>query len=196
MTNIQLTDLTVGTKELVNGEYVWNVASGLTPGVLDKLIAVVNDNIGIQYDNGRIKDDKYADVYLGSMQTVIAQSMQYMLQEKMVEAQIDGILKDNEVKNAQLQSIILDDALKAAQIIGMEYDNRIKEYNKVVAAIDVLSKELTLESDYPVDVTVNYAAGTTTAVMSTDPDRKGKVARLLELEELKVKLGKAPSLLK
>jgi len=85
MANIQLTALTVGAKALVDGEYVWKVPTGEASGVLDKLVTVINDNISIQYDNGRIKDDKYADVYLGSMQTVITQSILYILEVEKIK---------------------------------------------------------------------------------------------------------------
>ena len=84
MADIVITDLTNGNITTnTDSEYVWTGT-----GIFDKLIEAVNSNIKIQFDEGRIKDSDYANVYLGSMQSVIAQSMQYLLQEKVVEADI------------------------------------------------------------------------------------------------------------
>lgn len=43
-------------------------------------MTVVNSNIAVQYDNGRIKDADYAQVYLGSMQGISA-AIQFLLAE-------------------------------------------------------------------------------------------------------------------
>jgi hypothetical protein len=164
-TNITIEDISVGHKALVDNQYAWTLDAGQTPGILDKLIQVINDATSIQYDNGRIDDNKYADVYLGSLQTVITQSIQYALQEKLVEAQIDGIRVDNEIKLLQ----------------------------KIATQIDVLSKKLQLESNFPVDVTVDYINGTATSTPNVN--RLGIVERQMLVEEAKVKLSKLPSML-
>ncbi len=106
-TSILIDDLTSGTITEVDGSYVW---SG--DGIFDKLISAVNGNIRAQFDNGRITDDKYADVYLGSMQTVIAESMRFLLQQKQAEAQVD-LLQSQEAKAVQ------DEAYVAAQEIAL-----------------------------------------------------------------------------
>ena len=70
--------------EITNGSLIDNEWDGT--GVFDKLIDAVNKNIEAQYSKGRITGNDYANVYLGSMQSVIAQSVQYVLQEKQVIA--------------------------------------------------------------------------------------------------------------
>lgn len=97
--DILISDLTNG--DTVSGEWVGT-------GIFDVLMNAVNKNIDIQYDKGRIKGSEYAQVYLSGMQAAIAQSIQYALQEKMQEAQIDkladGVLtgvKQREVMDAQ-----------------------------------------------------------------------------------------------
>lgn len=97
--DILLTDLTNGT--VVNEEWIGT-------GIFDVLINAVNKNIEIQYTKNRIKGADYAQVYLAAMQAAIAQSIQYTLQEKVQEAQIDkladGVLtgtKQREVMEAQ-----------------------------------------------------------------------------------------------
>ncbi len=168
MATIDLTTLTTGNVQLIDKKYKWVIPSGSTAGVLDEIIMFVNDNIELQYDNGRIDDDKYAEIYLSALQTTISQGMQFLLQKQMLEAQISGIETDNEIKLLQ----------------------------KAATNIEVLAKKLTLESDFPVDVTVNYDSGEVGSVTSVDTTRLGKVERLVRLEEAKVRLSKVPSVLK
>ena len=59
-------------------------------GVFDKLMMAVNGNISIQYETGRITGSEYSNVYLGSMQSVIAESMKFILNKKSVEKQLES----------------------------------------------------------------------------------------------------------
>ena len=79
MADITINDLTNGT--LVNKEWTGT-------GVFDKLIIAVNGNTEGQRQKGYITGEKYGDVYLGSMQSVIAQSMEFLLREQLTEEQI------------------------------------------------------------------------------------------------------------
>ena len=78
--DIKLTDLTNGS--VVSGEW-----SGT--GVLDVLVQTLNSNIDIQYKKGRIKGTDYANVYLGSMQSIISESIRFLLEEKITESQVE-----------------------------------------------------------------------------------------------------------
>jgi hypothetical protein len=98
LTEINFSDLTNG-KVVTNGtEMEWNGS-----GVFDKLMAAVNKNIKIQYDEGKIKGVDYANVYMESLQTVLQQSIEFVLREKLVEAQIEGIKMDNIVKEFEIE---------------------------------------------------------------------------------------------
>ena len=92
-TEIALIDLTNGST--VNQEWQGT-------GVFDTLIAAVNKNIEIQFNKGRITGSNYADVYLGSMQAVLQQSVEFLLRKDLTEAQIDSEMKNIELKTAQL----------------------------------------------------------------------------------------------
>jgi len=92
-TTIVLTDLTDGA--VVNG--VWTGT-----GIFDVLISAVNENIKVQYDEGRITGNDYANVYLASMQAVIAQSMQFLLESKLKASQVDSSAKQQEVMDSQI----------------------------------------------------------------------------------------------
>ena len=78
--DILLTDLT-------NATSVTDGASNGT-GALDKLMNTINLYIDDQYNRGRIKGTDYANVLLGSIQSVLSASLQFTLTEKVNEAQI------------------------------------------------------------------------------------------------------------
>lgn len=146
-TDILLTDLTDGN--VVSGEWTGT-------GIFDTLISAVNSNIQLQYEKGRLKGPDYANVYLGSIQSVIAQSMQYLLQEKVTEAQVDGILADNLLKAKQLE--IAEEELLLKQ---KELDIRIAEENRLK---DTTEAELEKQWGYAVtrDIDDNLVLGTST----------------------------------
>ena len=108
-TEINLTDLTNGST--VNQEW-----SG--SGVFDVLIAAVNKNIEIQFNKGRITGHNYAEVYLGGMQAVLQQSVEFLLRKDLTEAQTDiakqqaitayveRIGKDKEVAKMGLDNVV------------------------------------------------------------------------------------------
>lgn len=120
MADIQVTGITDGS---LSADNEW---SGT--GVFDKLIEAVNKNIEAQWNKNRIDGKEYAEVYLGSMQSVIAQSVQYILQEKSIEADIAIKEKELEIKAAQL-------ALTERQVAEVENNINIKERQMVEAEL-------------------------------------------------------------
>ena len=78
----EVTDNVVTTNNVVTGD-----------GVFDKLMETVNTHIDAQFKLNRIKGSDYATVYLGAMQSVIAQSIQFALQKKSQAAQVDLITR-------------------------------------------------------------------------------------------------------
>jgi len=113
MADIRLSDLTNGSiVQDADGDYVWAGS-----GVFDDLMEAVNGNIKVEYDNGRIVGPDYATVYLGAIQSVIAQSVQYILQEQATEAQIDKMLSDTAIAEAQSDKDLL---IKDEQITKLQ----------------------------------------------------------------------------
>ena len=78
--DILLTDLTNATS-VTDG-----VSNGT--GALDRLMNTINLYLDDQYTRGRIKGTDYANVLLGSIQSVLSASLQFTLTEKVNEAQI------------------------------------------------------------------------------------------------------------
>ena len=81
-------------------------------GVFDKLMESINTQIETQYLSNRITGSDYATVYLGSLQAALSQSIQFALQEELTEAQVEGVLADNNLKTKQLE--IAEEQLKTA----------------------------------------------------------------------------------
>jgi len=77
MANIELSNLTDST----------NADNGT--GVFDKLIQSVEHHIESQYKAGRITGNDYSSVYLGSMQSVLSESVKFLLSEQQVEKEVD-----------------------------------------------------------------------------------------------------------
>ena len=110
----ELTNGTIGTD--ADGADVW-----LGTGVFDRIMGAVNGNIKVQYDNGRIKDADYAQVYLGGLQASINSAIQFLLQEKTAEAQAalttkqqNSIDSDISIKEAQSTADLVTKAAQAA----------------------------------------------------------------------------------
>ena len=87
--------------ELTNGTTVVKEVDGLNTftwegtAVFDVLVHIVNENLKIQYDAGRIKATDYAQAYIGGLQTCITESMKYIMQK-------DNLLKDEDLKQANI----------------------------------------------------------------------------------------------
>ena len=64
-------------------------------GVFDIIMKAANENIKIQNQTSRITGAEYAEVYLGTMQTAISESMKYILQK-------DNMIKEDELKQANI----------------------------------------------------------------------------------------------
>ena len=91
--------------DLTNASLVTDGISNGT-GALDKLMNTINLYIDDQYNRGRIKGTDYANVLLGSIQSVLSTGLQFTLNEKVNESQIKvneaQLALDEKVKNAQI----------------------------------------------------------------------------------------------
>ena len=158
-TDILLTSLTEGT---LTGS-----------GVFDKLMSAVNVHIEEQFSKSRIKDSEYATVYLGAMQTVIAESMQFVLTEKQSEAQTDqtiqqtaSVLKDLDIKERQM---VLSEAESAANIALIVEKTESEDFqNKVdgVLANQILGMKKDIDTKER-SIVEQEATGSTSRILTT-----------------------------
>ena len=106
-------------------------------GVFDKLMAAVNAQIESQYLNNRITGADYAQVYLGSMQSVLQQSVQYVLQEQLTEAQIEDVIAGIAIKTKQQEVVEVERQAKQYEV-----DNLLPEQlTKIQEEIDYLQTQ-------------------------------------------------------
>ena len=93
--------MAISLAELTNGTTVVKEVDGLNTftwegtAVFDVLVRIVNENLKIQYDAGRIKATDYAQAYIGGLQTCLTESMKYIMQK-------DNLIKDEAVKQANI----------------------------------------------------------------------------------------------
>lgn len=106
-------------------------------GIFDGLMKAINGNIQVQFEAGRIKGPEYAEVYLGSIQTAMAEAMKYVLNkksiEKSLEAQDIGIAI-NEVQLAEnsekwaLQKKVLENQLEMSNVdVAYKEQNTLRD---------------------------------------------------------------------
>ena len=155
--------MAVNLAELTNGNTVVKEVDGLNTftwegtAVFDVLVRIVNENLKIQYDAGRIKATDYAEAYIAGLQSCIAESMKFIMEKDnlmkdievkqanidVLTGQKDNLLKDLEVKQADINlttqqkvNLVTDNELKEANIVlttqqkvNLVTDNALKEAN-------------------------------------------------------------------
>ena len=141
---INYDDLSNGT--VVDGKWVGR-------GIFDKLMNVVNENINIQFNDGRITGAEYAEVYMGSMQEVIRESVNFMLQKKVVEGNLIEQDINIEAKEFALEKEKDKWAIDAAilennkLLSDIEVDYKTKLYDRELDLKDAQIAKLAKDSD-------------------------------------------------
>ena len=114
-------------------------------GVFDNLMEAINGNIKVQFDAGRLKGPEYAEVYLGSMQTAIAEAMKFVLNKKSIEKALENADVDTAIKEVQLaessekwaiQKKVLENQLQMSDV-----DVAYKEQN-VLRDLEIRDKQI------------------------------------------------------
>lgn len=89
-------------------------------GVFDELMSAVEAHLNSQFDKGAITGSSYAEVYLGSMQSVLSESVAFLLSKQKAGLEADLISKqieiaDIEKANATKQGALLDEQILIAK---------------------------------------------------------------------------------
>lgn len=87
-------------------------------GVFDTLMRSVNDHLSSQYAASRITGSDYADIYLGSLNSVLSQATNFLLGKEQLNKQL--LLLDKQIEIAEKNS-----ELVAAQIRKMDADTEV-----------------------------------------------------------------------
>ena len=127
--------LEIDFSEFSNGEIVDDTWVGT--GVFDALMTAINGNIKTQFDSGRLKGPEYAEVYLGGMQTAIAEAMKFVLNKKSIEKGLeaqDVQIAINEVQLAEnsekwsIQKTVLENQLEMSNIdVAYKEQNMLRD---------------------------------------------------------------------
>ncbi len=120
-------------------------AVGNGTGVFDKLMQSVEIRLDAQYKAGRLEGTKFADVYLGSMQSVLSESIRFILQEKTTAEQAALLAEQvkSEQKNNESGGIIDQQKRKVQEEIDLVIAQTASQYESVKAsAADTARKNL------------------------------------------------------
>jgi hypothetical protein len=161
MTDIAITDLTNSSDTSVG------------TGVFDVLMASIQKQIEYQYDSGRITGAEYATVYLGAVQSVLQQSMQFVLSEQ--EAGLKADLLEKQI--LEVAASTSRNNLESTAKISLMADQELE----VVASTLRNDLESTAKISLMEDQEAEVVAGTTRA----DNDSVAKNA-LINDQELEV----------
>lgn len=135
-------------------------------GVFDKLMAAVNDQIESQYLNNRITGSDYANVYLGGMQAVLQQSMQYVLQEQLTEAQIEDVIAGTALKEKQTEIAEVERLAKTYEKDTLLVD----QHNTNVAQQEALYTDRVLKDKQAAKLGLDNVMKNAEAIRATDPN--------------------------
>ncbi len=117
-TSIVASKITNGKVVVDNeGEFLWEGS-----GIFDNLMAAVNGNIKVEFDNGRIVGKEYASVYLAAIQSVIQQSVLAGLSEDEKIASVALVKSKTEMTEKQQELIGRQMKLVDTQRHGFRWD--------------------------------------------------------------------------
>jgi len=124
-----MTDITI--EDVANG-----AEDKLVPGVFDHLMSSVETRLTTEFQQGRITGPQYSEVYLGAIQTVMAQAVQFVLQEQTAQ-------KQAELLDQQILTEVQNTDKVAAEIslIGQQELVAIQQEAKLVVDILVVGKQ-------------------------------------------------------
>lgn len=165
MTDITLTDLTNATAETFK--------SGT--GAFDVLMQTATLHINNEYEDGRISGTDYANVYLGSLQTVLAQAVQFILQEQ--EAGKKADLIDSQIAEQTAATIRLDK--ESEEKLDLVRAQTAKEYEAIKFSQDKTTRDNLLNAKQITKIeeeTFNVQSDTTDKNYVTQVSRPGEAA--------------------
>lgn len=133
-------------------------------GVFDDLMEAVYEHLDSQYKLNRLAGDKYADVYLGSMQSALAAAVQFVLGEQTADKQADLLQKQiehEEIKmdltRAQIDKVRVDIEKVKADITHLTYQNQLLDNQAELTRAKVCTELAQACGPGPVEGTILYA---------------------------------------
>lgn len=136
MADIIIGDVTDGNNPKVN------------PGVFDHLMSSVELRLTEQFQQVRITGPQYAEVYLGAMQTTMAQAMQFVLQEQVASKQAE-LLEQQILTEVQTTARAAEEVTLAQKniLIAIQQELKLREEILHVTAQTALINAQKLQTD-------------------------------------------------
>lgn len=119
-------------------------------GVFDDLMEAVNKHLDAQFRLNRLPGDKYAEVYLGSMQATLSAAVQFILGEQQADKQADLLAKQIEHEDLKM-------ALTRAQTDLIKAQIEQTKVNTDLIKAKICTEKAQACGPGPVEGTVAYA---------------------------------------
>lgn len=112
-------------------------------GVFDILMQAVQVRLDAEFTKGRITGPNYSDVYLGSLTTVIGQSLQYVLSKEQTEAQIALIAAQTAqaTKQTELLTVEISKAEAELAILTQRLATGLLEQDQIIAQTSLIGEQ-------------------------------------------------------
>lgn len=137
MTDINLEDLTN-----LNSE-----------GIFDKLMSVMQERLKTEHQDGRITGTEYSKVFLGLMEGVLSQSMQFLLQKDQAAKQVEVLEAQRLLATAQTEAVTAEIALTEKQTLKVIKETEILDIQKDLTEAQVLlTTAQTSKTDVEVEI--------------------------------------------
>ena len=147
----------------------------LHDGLFDQLMAAQKHHLDIEFDAQRIRGDIYAKVYLGSMESVLANSTQYLLGILLITEKQNKLLADTDLVIEQTrQTIYTTDFVLPKQVEKMD-----AEIALINTQIDKINKEIEF-----LDAKILTELANTDETIADPGSLVGKQAALLTAQKL------------
>ena len=126
-------------------------------GVFDDLMEAVYEHLDSQYKLNRLAGDKYADVYLGSMQSALAAAVQFVLGEQTADKQADLLTEQIEHEKLKMLQTKAQTELIKKQTEKLRYEMELLDYQTELTKAKVCTELAQACGPGPVDGTVLHA---------------------------------------
>ena len=137
-------------------------------GVFDTLMQATNAQVIKEFESGRISGNDYASVYLGALQSTLAQSVTFLLQKQQADKQAD---------------------LLAAQVTSSGIQDQLTEQQK----LNLIAEALGIEAN--TDLTVQQKANLVTEELKLDEEIALLTQQLANLTATKDKIDSEAALI-
>jgi hypothetical protein len=118
-----------------------NITSVSGTGVFDILLASFSSFVELQEQNGKLTQSQYAQILSQALPGILNASIDFVTKAPIVEQQIDGMIKDNLVKDQQ----ILESQYNVANMLPKQLEKITSEINMVASQKAMVDQQILTE---------------------------------------------------